>query len=180
MDTGWAGDLYDFIAEFVDSRGVRWRGESTQRIKGPSEFVIGLTPFVPPVGDFPEDLIEQLGRTEGGRAVLQALGELEVARRSGLQLTVVAMSSVVVEGLIQAKCRASGAWDEKLTSEPLGVLIQAEPIRKVIPRTWLERLERFSKLRGPGAEVKSPTSQPEEASLAVGIVRGLAQSLFRE
>ena len=178
MDTGWAGDLYDFEADFVDQQGVRWRGESTQRIEAPTTFVMGLAPYIPPVGDFSDALIAKLEAADGGAALLQAIGELEVARRSGLVLGVVSLGSHVIEGLIQVKCRLAGTWEERLASEPLGSLLREEPVRQVLPGGWIDKLEAFSRLRRPSVHAKGAVGQPEEASLTVGMVRGLAEELL--
>jgi hypothetical protein len=178
MDTGWAGDLYDFAADFVDGGGVRWRGESTQRIGAPTSFVIGLAPFIPPVGDFSDALIAKLKEAGGGTALLQAMGELEVARRSGLILGVVSIGSHVLEGLIQVKCRIAGTWDESLAEQPLGSLIKQDQVRRTIPGGWIDKLEAFSRLRRASVHPKGAVGQPEEASLTVGLVRGLADELL--
>ena len=178
MDTGWAGDLYDFSATFVDAEGVRWRGESTQRIGAPTQFVIGLAPFIPPVGDFSDALIAKIKSAEGGTALLQAIGELEVARRSGLVLGVVAIGSHVMEGLVKVRCKLAGEWDDALDREPLGNLIRNVRVKSVIPSGWIDKLEAFCRLRRPNVHPKGATSQPEEASLTVGMVRGLAEDLF--
>jgi hypothetical protein len=178
MDTGWAGDLYDFEADFVDQQGVRWRGESTQRIEAPTTFVMGLAPYIPPVGDFSDALIAKLEAADGGAALLQAIGELEVARRSGLVLGVVSLGSHVIEGLIQVKCRLAGTWEERLASEPLGSLLREEPVKQVLPGGWIDKLEAFSRLRRPSVHAKGAVGQPEEASLTVGMVRGLAEELL--
>ncbi|MCL4308554.1 MAG: hypothetical protein M1606_00890 [Candidatus Thermoplasmatota archaeon] len=178
MDTGWAGDLYDFTADYIDGQGVRWRGESTQRIGAPASFTIGLAPFIPPVGDFSDSLIAKLKSVEGGTALLQAIGELEVARRSGLVLCVVSIGSYVLEGLVQAKCRLAGAWEDALARETLGSLIRMEQVKKVIPSGWIDKLDAFSRLRRPNVHPKGAVGQPEEASLTVGLVRGLAEELF--
>lgn len=178
MDTGWAGDLYDFTADFIDGRGVRWRGESTQRIGGPTSFTLGLAAFIPPVGDFSDALIAKLESAEGGTALLQAIGELEVARRSGLVLGVVSIGSHVLEGLVQVKCRLAGTWEDALASEPLGSLIRKEQVKMVIPGGWIDKLDAFSRLRRPNVHPKGAVGQSEEASLTVGIVRGLAEEIL--
>jgi hypothetical protein len=178
MDTGWAGDLYDFGADYVDEQGVRWKGESTQRIKRSMSFVIGLAPFIPPVGDFSDAIIAKLKAAEGGTALLQAIGELEVARRSGLVLGVLSIGSHVIEGLIQVKCRIAGKWDDSFAVEPLGSLLKEDAVKEVVPGGWIDKLEAFSRLRRPSAHAKGAVGQPEEASLTVGMVRGLAEELL--
>ena len=178
MDTGLVGDLYDFEANFVDRQGVHWRGESTQRIEAPTTFNMGLAPHIQPVGDFSDALIVKLKAAEGGKALCQALGELEVARRSGLILGVVAIGSHVIEGFIQVKCRLDGTWQERLASEPLGILLKEEPVRQVLPGGWIDKLEAFSRLRKPSVHAKGAVGQPEEASYTIGMVRGLAEELF--
>lgn len=179
MDTGWAGDLYDFKADFVDADGVRWEGASTQRIGTPTTFTIGLTPSFPPIGEVSDAVLAKIHEVVGGDALLQAMSELEVARRSGLVLGVVAIGSHVLEGLIQVKCRIAGLWDDGLLNESLGSLIRKEPVKRVVPGGWIDKLDAFSRLRRPGVHSKGSIGQPEEASLTVGIVRGLSEELFR-
>jgi hypothetical protein len=178
LDTGWGGDLFDFEANYIAADGVRWRGKCTQRIDAPTAFTLGLTPFIAPVGEFSPLLIERLRSIEDGSYVLQAIGELEAVRKSGLIIAVLTVGSKVVEEMIQLKCKLAGTWNPEFSNMTLGQLIKTQTVRDVVPPGWINKLQAICHLRIPAAHAKNALGQPEEASLMVGVVRGLAEALF--
>lgn len=178
LDTGTKGDMYDFEAHVTDTEGVAWRGTSTHRISHDDSFEMGLAPYVPPLQEFSPEFIARLQGMEGGREVAQSLGELETARKAGLVLGVVALASHVIEGLIRLRARSKGVWDGEYDGDTLAALIRREKIKRMLPAGWYDKLDGFSKIRKPGVHSKGAMGQPEEASLSIGYVRGLAEEFF--
>lgn len=175
LDTGVVADLYDFEAWNIDHDGIRTSGKITERISGGGS--VQLTVYLKP--DFlakltlPEPALRYLRRSEDGGRVLASVAELQSAVTAGMVRATIQLSTVVIEGLIRVRARATNIWDTAWENSTYGQLVSLRPIRAMLPAEVEARAMALADLRPPSAHLKATDALPGEAQTAVRTVEDL-------
>jgi hypothetical protein len=178
LDTGTAGDLFDFNASLVDETEVKWSGSATDRIAGPASVRVVLQPEFAGKLTLPTSVIENLSHSPEGRRVGEALVELQSAISSGLVDATLTLSTWILEGMIRSKLKVQKVWDDAWDSLTYGQLVSQKRVRDAIPEASRDRALAIADLRKPSAHFKAGKAVPADAQVAVTLVQELAITWF--
>ena len=175
LDTGLAGDFYDFDAEFIDDNGVRWTGRISERIGSGRDqsLVVYVRPEFVGKLEIDERAVRFLKSTPEGEGVLSTLFELQTAATAGMVRATVTLATAVIEGLIRIRAKAEKVWKPEWENSQYGVLVETAEIRKLLPANVVDRARGLADLRRPGAHEKGTTTLPAEAQIAKKAVEDL-------
>lgn len=178
LDTGVAGDMYEFRAEYVDDRGVRWVGFASERIWEPREISITLHPWYLGEVNLSDQVKNALGSSKEGQSVLEGIKELDLAIKGGLVQSAISLSTWVIEGMIRVKLTVMGKWKREWDHKTFAQLLEQSDVEQSIPPGLRARFKALAAVRTPSVHFKEGTSVPSEAQLGVSAVVQLAEEWF--
>lgn len=179
MDTGVATpDMYKFQVMHVDENGVQWTGSYSDRIWNDSTFEMILKPVYEGVINLSDDVLKNIGETQGGEIVLTGLYELSKIVGTGSIQAVTLVAGWVMEGLIRLKARVEGLWKEEWEKRSLGEFIDQPAIQRIIPDGLRARIRGITNFRKLGAHYKDTIPLAAEAELSTKTVEELAVLLY--
>ncbi len=173
LDTGTAGDFYDFYAEMVDDLGVSWAARASDRIGSPRDIPIRLLPTYSGQLAIPESAVRYLEGTSDGRSILASLEELKRAVGNGMIQGTITLSTYVIEGLIRVVAKARNVWSETWDRKTYSELLEVPQILGLFPASVKDRARALADLRRPSAHYKYTTSLPAEAQIAAKTVEDI-------
>lgn len=185
IDTGVNGDKYDFYCKYLDTNGVEWKGEGSDRIftslEALEKEITLRQPFLDETLDFslPSEIEDSISRTEFGGELVASVKEMSFALKKGLAHSALTLSSYIIEGLIKARMKKMGIWKEEYDEYTFGQLIDKKEIQKIIPPGILDEMKALNQLRKPSAHFKGVSPIVEEARIGAKIVVTLAQEWFK-
>ncbi len=184
IDTGVNGDKYDFYCKYIDPNGVTWKGEASDRIfTSLNEIVKEIILYQPPLDEdldftLPQLVEANILKTESGKELIAAIGEMRLALKQGMSHSALALSTYIIEGLIIIKAKEIKMWKNQWEEYTFGKLINDPEIQKFIPTEEQDKLFALNKLRIPSVHFKGASSIIEEAKIGKMIILKLAEKWF--
>lgn len=185
IDTGLNGNKYDFYCRYLDSNGLEWVGEASDRIFSvPSGIIKQITlrhKFLDEDIDFTlrADLEGEIAKNEDGHEILTAIKEMGLAIKQGMSHSAMALSTYIIEGLIITKAKKESLWRDEWNKYTYGMLIEEAAIKPLIPTQIYDRLKALNHLRVIGVHFKGVGSFIEDAKSGAAAIIYLAEAWFK-
>lgn len=180
---GGSGNNYSFRARFDDNeKKVKWLGYASDKIKEDMSIVItlreaNLEELVS--YDLDEESKSVIAELDGGTPVLAAMRELSTTISKGLELSSVALSTSVLEGIIKLKLKQDDHWDDAWDEKTFGQLLELKEVKQLLGNGNYRRAKGIKEFRNAGIHPSGVRTSIEVALIAVDLIKDCSSTWFK-